>query len=150
GHEESLSAIDAKSYEVKATIKLPGPLEAFQIDAGHGRIYVNTHKPAQVAVIDTAKNEVIARHPLKLASANYPMALDAKNGRVYVGCRTPPKVVVMDAKSGKELAGIDIPADIDDLFFDVKRKRLYASCGAGHLAVIQQKDGDRFEVVEKI
>lgn len=148
--EDSLSAIDAKTFAVTATVKLPGPPEAFQIDSARKRIYVNTHKPAQVCVIDADKNEVIANYPLKRAGANYPIALDARNGRLFVGCRKPPKVVVLEAKTGKEVAGIDIPADIDDLFFDEKRQRLYAACGAGFLTVIQQQDGDRFEVIEKI
>jgi DNA-binding beta-propeller fold protein YncE len=75
--ENSLSAIDPKTCEVKVTIKLPGPPEAFQIDSERNRIYVNTLNPAQVVVIDTAKNELIANYPLKLAGANYPMALEA-------------------------------------------------------------------------
>jgi hypothetical protein len=148
--EKSLSVIDPKTGAVNATIKLPGPPEAFQIDSEQGRIYVNTHDPAQVAVVDARKNEVVAVYPIKLASANYPMALDAKNDRIFIGCRKPAKVAVMQAKTGKELAGIDIPADVDDLFFDARRQRLYASCGEGYLTVIQQKDGDRFEIIEKI
>ena len=39
GHaEKSLTASDAKTYEVKATVKLPGPAEAFQIDPVAGRL----------------------------------------------------------------------------------------------------------------
>ena len=90
--ENSLSAIDPKTYEMKAMIKLPGPPEAFQIDSKRSRIYVNTLKPAQVAVIDSAKNEVIANFPLKLAGANYPMALDAKNEQLFIGCRKPSRI----------------------------------------------------------
>ena len=151
GHAENeLSAINAKTYEVKTTIKLPGAPEAFQIDSTRKRIYVNTLKPAHVAVIDTDKNEVIAKYPLKLADANYPMALDVMNQRIFVGCRKKPLIVVLDAKTGKEITGIEIPADTDDLFFDAKRKRIYATCGEGFLTVVQQKNGDQFEVIEKI
>ncbi len=150
-HEEnSLSAVDAATLEVKATIKLPGPPEAFQIDSQRSRIYVNVPEPAQVAVIDANKNEVIATHPLKLAGGNFPMALDAKNGRIFLGCRKPPKVVVLETMTGKEVAGIDIPAGIDDLFFDARRRRLYATCGEGYLTVIQERDGNRFEIIDKI
>ncbi|MFL5342939.1 MAG: hypothetical protein ACJ8F7_22625 [Gemmataceae bacterium] len=38
---------------------------------------------------------------------------------------------------------------VDDLHFDAKRKRLYASCGDGFLAVIE-KTGDKYEVTAKI
>ena len=150
GHAEaSLTAFDAKTYAVKATVKLPGPPEAFQIDAARKRLYVNCLKPATVAIIDLDKHEVVSKHPLKLADACYPLALDVKGQRLFVGCRKKPMVVVLDAKTGEEKAGVEIPADIDDLFFDAKRNRLYASCGDGVLAVLEEKDG-AFAVVEKI
>jgi DNA-binding beta-propeller fold protein YncE len=76
--ENALSVIDAKTQEVKATIQLPGPPEAFQIHSEAKRIYINTHQPAHVAVIDLDKNQVIAKYPLKLAEANYPLALDSR------------------------------------------------------------------------
>ena len=150
GHAEAmLTAFDAKTYAVKAAIKLPGAPESFQIDAARKRMYVNCLKPATVAVIDLVKHEIIARYPLTKADANYPMTLDVDGQRIFIGCRKEPMVVVLDAATGKELAGIPIPGDIDDLFYDAKRKRLYASCGEGTLAVLQDgKNG--FEVVEKI
>jgi DNA-binding beta-propeller fold protein YncE len=148
--ENALSVIDPKKMEVKATIKLPGAPEAFQLDPSQPRLYVNIPRPSQVAVVDTDKNEVVHKFPLTLAGANYPLALDPKGGRVFVGCRNKPTVVVLDAKTGKEVAGIEIPGDTDDLFFDAKRERLYVSCGAGFLAVLQRKGADQYEVVERI
>jgi YVTN family beta-propeller protein len=148
--EKALSVIDPKTLKVTATIKLPGEPEAFQIDPTQPRLYVNIPKPAQVAVVDTEKNEVTAKFPLTLAEANFPLALDAKGGHLFVGCRKKPKVVVLDARTGKEGAGVEIPGDIDDLFYDAKRERLYASCGEGFLAVLQRKGADRFEVVERV
>jgi len=38
---------------------------------------------------------------------------------------------------------------VDDLFLDAARKRLYASCGDGFLAVLKV-DGDKIETIEKI
>jgi YVTN family beta-propeller protein len=148
--EDALSAIDPKTLQVKATIKLPGAPEAFQIDPSAPRLYINIPNPAQVVVIDTAKNEVVAKFPLTAAGANYALALDAKNGRVFVGCRKKPMVVVLDPKTGKEVAAIGIPADTDDLFYDAKRERLYAACGEGFLAVLQRQDADHFTVIDRI
>jgi DNA-binding beta-propeller fold protein YncE len=148
--ENALAVIDPKTMEVKATVKLPGPPEAFQVDPAQPRLYINIPNPGQVAVVDTEKNEVVKRFPLTLAHANYPLAFDAKGGRLFVGCRKKPMVVVLDAKTGKGVAGITIPGDIDDLFYDAKRERLYASCGEGVLAVLQRKAADRYEVVERI
>ena len=85
GHADAaITAFDAKTYAVKATVKLPGPPEAFQIDAGRKRLYVNCLKPATVAVLDLDTHEVVSKHPLKLADACYPMALDVKGQRVFV------------------------------------------------------------------
>jgi DNA-binding beta-propeller fold protein YncE len=150
GHAEAaITAFDAETYKVKGLVKLPGPPEAFQIDAERKRLYVNCLKPATVAVIDLDKHEVVSRYPLKLAEACYPMALDINGRRVFIGCRKKPMVVVLDVKTGKETQGIEIPDDVDDLFFDAKRKRLYASCGSGTLAVLEEKEG-KFAVVEKV
>jgi DNA-binding beta-propeller fold protein YncE len=122
--ENALSVIDPRKLEVTATIKLPGAPEAFQLDPSQPRLYVNIPKPSQVAVVDTQKNEVMAKFPLTLAGANYPLALDAKSGRLFVGCRKKPTVVVLNVKTGKEVAGVEIPGDIDDLF-DSDSGRLY-------------------------
>jgi DNA-binding beta-propeller fold protein YncE len=151
GHaEKALSAIDARTLEVKATIKLPGRPEGFQLEGKRPRLYMNTVSPTRLVVIDTDTNEVLHRYPLKLADRAYPLALDEAGGRLFIGCRDRPSVVVMASASGKEVACIALPDDIDDLFYDAKNRRLYASCGAGFLAVIGQRDADRYEVVEKI
>jgi DNA-binding beta-propeller fold protein YncE len=148
--ENALGVIDAKTYAVKTDIKLPGQAEAFQLESGRPRLYLNVPSTPEVLVIDTDKNEIAARYPLKLAAANYPMALDEANHRIFIGCRKEPKLVVMDNDTGKEVTSVGIPGDTDDVFYDVNRKRLYASCGEGFLAVIRQVDADRYELQEKI
>jgi DNA-binding beta-propeller fold protein YncE len=148
--EKSLGVIDGQSLELKADISLPGSAESFQLDARRPRLYLNIPSPSQVVVIDTGKNEVIKSYPLKLASANFPLALDEANHRLFLGCRKKPMIVVMDSETGAEIMGVPIPGDTDDVFYDAKRKRLYASCGEGYLAIIQQQSPDRYEVVEKL
>src|SRR5262249_54359625 len=61
-----------------------------------------------------------------------------------------PAIVIVNSENGKEVASVAIPEDIDDLFFDAKNKRLYASTGAGFLAVIRQRDSDHYETLETI
>jgi DNA-binding beta-propeller fold protein YncE len=148
--DKALSVIDAGTLKVEATIKLPGPPKAFQIHPSRPRLYVNTHEPEQVAVVDAGKNEVVARLPLTPGAGNFSLALDPEGGRAFVGCRKKPAVVVLDLKTGKEVASVKIPGDIDDLFHDAKRKRLYASCGEGFLAVLSVKENGRCDVVERI
>ncbi len=78
------------------------------------------------------------------------MALDDANQRLFIGCRQSPWSSSWTAESGKEIATVAIPADSDDVLYDAKRKRIYASCGEGYLAVIKQLDADHYEMLEKI
>jgi DNA-binding beta-propeller fold protein YncE len=148
--EHSLAVIDAKELKPLATVKLPAPPEAFQLDPAKPRIFLNCPSPGRVVVIDATKQEVATSYPLEGAKANYPLALDADSHRVFVGCRKPPVVLALDAETGKEVARTEIPGDIDDLFYDAKRKRLYATCGEGFLAVIERQGADKYKLVEKI
>ncbi len=43
-----------------------------------------------------------------------------------------------------------IPRDVDDLFYDASRKRVYASCGEGFLVAIEQTDPDHYTLVAKV
>jgi hypothetical protein len=148
--EKALGVIDGESLEKKADITLPGSAEAFQLETERPRLYLNVPSPSQIVVIDTDKNEVVKQYPVQMAEANFALALDEANHRLFIGCRKKPMVVVMDTESGKEITGIEIPADTDDVHYDAKRKRIYASCGEGFIAVIKQADADHYEVVEKI
>jgi DNA-binding beta-propeller fold protein YncE len=146
----ALAVLDARTYEQKADIKLPGRPEAFQLEPARSRLYLNALGPSQVVVIDTGRNEVLHNYPLKVADRGYPLAVDEANRRLFIGCRERPVVVVLDSESGKPITTVPIPADIDDLFYDARHKRLYASCGEGFLAVVRQRDPDHYETLEKV
>src|SRR5262249_15682639 len=147
--EKALGVIDAEALELKTDITLPGSAEGFQIEKGRPRLYLNVPSPSQVVVIDTGKNEVVNSYLLKMAAANYALALDEANRRLFIGCRKKPMLVIMDSESGNEIASMEIPADTDDVSYDAKRKRIYASCGEGFIAIIKQTDADHYELVEK-
>ena len=85
-----------------------------------------------------------------LAFGNFPMALDETNHRLFVGCRLPSKLVVLNTDSGDVVAKIDISGDCDDLFYDAKRHRVYAICGAGKIDVIDQIDPNTYNASTKI
>ena len=83
------------------------------------------------------------------AQANFPMALDEADGRLVVGYREPALLAVFDTGSGTPVARLPACGDTDDVFIDAKRQRLYLSCGAGFLDVIQQ-NGDTYEELARI
>jgi hypothetical protein len=150
GQDEILSELDAKSGEIKASINLPGAVHGFKIDKKAGKIYAVLTKPNLIAVIDIANHQVTEKFDLTISDAGSPIAQDAENGLLFVGCpKKQPMVVVFDSKTGKEVASVEIPAGIDDIHFDRRRQRLYASCSDSTLAVIE-KSGEKFEVVARL
>jgi hypothetical protein len=144
-----LSVIDAKDYTVRSPIALPRNLGAFKLEARRPRMYVNA-KVGQVVVIDTDRDDVIGRFRVAPAGVNAAVAIDEPNHRLFIGCRMNPSLVVMDSDSGKIVASVAIPGDVDDLSFDARHGRIYASCGEGAIAVIRQIDADRYESLATI
>lgn len=133
--EGGLAAFDAATGERKATIALEGHPESFQLEAKGPRIFANVPGAAHVAVCDREQGKVLAKWPIGSARANFPMALDEAQQRLYVGCRTPARLLVLETREGKLAAEVELSGDVDDLFLDAPRKRLYAICGEGFVDV---------------
>jgi DNA-binding beta-propeller fold protein YncE len=148
--EKDMAVIDARSLKLVTTIQVPAPPEGFQIATGQPRLYLNVGPKFEVVAIDTDKNEVAARYPLKAAKGIETLALDEANKRIFVGFRGEPRIVVLDLDSGKELTSVAIPEGIDDMFFDAKARRIYASCGSGFVSVVRQIDADHYEVAANV
>jgi DNA-binding beta-propeller fold protein YncE len=142
-----VNALDGKQV---GSIKLSAHPEAFQAEKKGSRIFVNVPNSRHVAVIDRDKGEVVARWKTDLAFANFPMALDEANHRLFVGCRLPSSLVVLDTESGNVVAKISISGDPDDVFYDSKRHRIYAICGAGKVDIIEQADPNTYKALTKI
>ena len=102
------------------------------------------------AVIDRDKGEVITTWKTDGASANFPMALDEANHRLFIGCRVPSKLVVLNMESGEVVASLGISGDPDEIFYDGKRHRLYAICGAGYVEIIEQADSNTYKLAAKV
>jgi DNA-binding beta-propeller fold protein YncE len=113
-------------------------------------MYVNAKDAGQVVVIDTDKDAVIGRFPVAPAGIPAALAIDERNHRLFVGCRRDPSLVVLDSDSGKVVDRVPIPGDVDDISFDARRGRVYASCGDGALAVIRQLDADHYKALGTI
>ena len=132
------------------SIKLTAHPEAFELEKNGKRIFVNVPNSRHVAVIDRDKGEVIATWKTDGAAANFPMALDETNHRLFIGCRSPSKLVVLNTASGDLVASIGISSDTDDIFYDGKRHRIYAICGAGKIDIIEQTSSDAYRALAKI
>jgi DNA-binding beta-propeller fold protein YncE len=148
--EKHLAVIDAKSLEPLASIKLPAGPHGFQVAGQKPRAFVNVGPPSAVAVVDTDKNQVLARYSFEAEKGIGPLTLDEANRRILVGLRRNPRLAVLDLESGKEIASVPIPEGSDDMSLDAKSKRIYVSCNSGFVAVIRQVNADRYEFVGNV
>src|SRR5438046_6556392 len=139
-----IAIINASDGKQVGSIKLSAHPEAFELEKNGKRIFVNVPNARHVAVIDRDKGEVVATWKTDLAFANFPMALDEANHRLFVGCRLPSKLVVLNMESGDLVAKIDISGDPDDVFYERKRHRVYAICGAGKIDIIEQTNPNTY------
>ena len=145
-----IGIISASEGKIIGAIRLPGHPESFELEKQGHCIFVNVPNARQVAVIDRDKTEVITTWKTDGALGNFPMAFDEANHRLFIGCRTPPKLVVLNTESGNVVASIDISGDPDDLFYDSKRRRIYAICGAGKIDIIEQTDANTYMAFAKV
>jgi DNA-binding beta-propeller fold protein YncE len=145
-----IAIVNAPDGKQMGSIKLSAHPEAFELESNGRRIFVNVPNSRHVAVIDQEKGQVVTTWKTDLAFGNFPMALDEANHRLFVGCRLPSKLVVLNTESGEVVAKIDISGDPDDVFYDSKRHRIYAICGAGKIDVIEQIDPQTYKTSTKI
>ncbi|TLY51385.1 MAG: hypothetical protein E6K53_07625 [Gammaproteobacteria bacterium] len=137
----ALAVIDAASRRLVARFKFNAHPESFQIDTTSGKIFVNLPNAHEIAVLDLASGKLLAAWPTPDAHANFPMALDTLNRRVLVGFREPSKLIGYAMDDGRIATQTDLCGDVDDLFVDTKRGRVYASCGAGFIDVLRADAG---------
>jgi DNA-binding beta-propeller fold protein YncE len=145
-----VAVVNAADGKQVGSIKIGAHPEAFQLEKKGSRIFVNVPNSRHVAVVDRDKGVVVAKWKTDLALANFPMALDEANHRLFVGCRVPSKLIVLNTDSGNVVAKIDISGDPDDVFYDSKRKRIYAICGAGKIDIIEQADPNAYKALTKV
>jgi DNA-binding beta-propeller fold protein YncE len=151
GDEESgaIGIVDATTNRrLGEEFKLGAHPESFQLEKSGPHIYVNLPDLKQIAVINR-NTRAIARWSLDL-DGNFPMALDEADHRLFVVTRAPAHLVVFDASSGRVLANLPCVQNADDVYFDVKRKRIYVPGGEGYISVFQQKDADHYELISKV
>jgi YVTN family beta-propeller protein len=146
----ALAVIDAATARQIAVIKLAGHPESFQLQTQGRRIFVNVPDAKQVAVVDRDNRSVVATWAMTEFQSNFPMSLDEANHRLFVGCRQPGRLIVLDTESGRRVADLEITGDTDDLFYDAARKRIYLTCGAGFIDVVEQRDADHYSMHDRI
>jgi DNA-binding beta-propeller fold protein YncE len=131
----ALAAIDPATRKKIADVPLKAHPEGFQIGGGTNQVFVNLPNTRSIAVIDRASGQQGASWPTGDVTGNFPLALDEANRRVVVVFRSPARLAIFAMATGEKVAERDTCGDSDDVFMDVKRKRIYVSCGDGVIDV---------------
>jgi len=139
-----LGEIDAEGHKI-GEIKLDAHPESFQLEKNSSRIYVNLPKAFKIAVVDSQKRTVLQTWRTDGATANYPMALDEPDHRLFVVSRFPARFLVFDTNTGTIVQSLSAVGDCDDVFYDQKRKKIYASGGEGAISVFEQQDANHYK-----
>jgi DNA-binding beta-propeller fold protein YncE len=134
-----LAIIDPVRRVVVGTVTLPAHPEGFQIDPINGKAYVNIPDADQIAVVDLDARRQVATWKVPELRGNFPLALDSESGIVASVFRNPPRLVLLERSAGRVVANVPTCGDADDVFFDARRQRIYASCGSGEIATFQRR-----------
>jgi len=145
----ALGEFDQKGTKL-ADIKLDAHPESFQLEKNGSRIFVNLPGSRKIAVVDRKTRTVVESWGTGGPLANYPMALDERDHRLFVVTRLPARLIVLDTDQGKRVATLSTIGDCDDVFYDERRRRIYAIGGEGGISVFQQRDADHYDELGRI
>jgi DNA-binding beta-propeller fold protein YncE len=148
-----ISVVDTTKNTKLADMKLDSPrLESMALENSSKRLFVNMTSINKIGVVDREKREVIDTWPLTAAKENVSMQYDESNHRLFVTTRKPSKLIVVNTDTGKEVTSLDLADYVDDLAWDAKNHRLYATGGGGQgaISVVQQSDADTYKIVATI
>jgi len=132
----ALAIVDAATNSKISSAPLEAHPESFQLDGSTGRIFVNVPKAGTIDVVDRQSGEKIASWPTAGRGANFAMALDGARQHVLVAFRQPAELGIFSSVDGSFIESVTTCGDVDDLFLDSKRDRVYVSCGEGFVDVL--------------
>lgn len=146
----AVAAIDTTDDKVLGEIKVPAHPEAYEVEKGGEKIFINVPNAHEIAVGDWSTKRVIAHWRTDGYAANFPMALDPADHRIFVVTRRPAQFLALDSRSGKVVAHVAAVGDSDDVWYDARLRRIYITGGEGYISVIAQRDADHYELIGKI
>ena len=132
----ALAVIDPATRMKIKNIALPAHPESFQITRTTRQIFVNLPNAGSIVVLGNMGDALHATWSTANDQGNFAMTIDEENQRVLVVFRNPPKLSVRDMRSGAVIAEHDTCGDVDDIFVDAKRRRVYVTCGEGFIDVL--------------
>ncbi len=146
-----LLAVNPDTGAVLRSVSPPSVhLQPMALDPVTNRLFVNMADKNTVAVVDGDSLRTVAEWKIDVAKDNSPIAFDGSHHRLFVVCGDPGVLAVLDSDSGKITNTIPVPADADDMDFDVRNHRLFIPGADGFLGVYDVSDPDRVKQVGRI
>ena len=146
--EGGIAVIDAIQHKKIADGKLPAHPEGFQIDTKLDRLFVNVPDAGKIVVFSLSDMKIIAEWKTEFR-ANFPMSIDEKDHIIFIGYRRPGKLVAINETNGQTIATTDLIGDVDDLYFDERANKVYASGGGGAINIFSFRNSG-FEQIASI
>jgi len=135
----ALAVIDATNNSLLGSMSLKAHPESFQLDPSTSDVFVNLPDERAMVVMDRITGQ--QRHSWSMPhGGNYAMTLDNEKGHVLTVFRDPARLVAISKQTGKVVSDTNTCGDVDDLFIDTKRRRIYISCGDGFIEVRDARD----------
>ena len=145
---KSVTAFDAQSGKVIATIDVGGDLEEAVEDAAANRMFVNVEDKGAIGVMDTVKHTLVATWPIAECEGPTGLAFDAKNHLLLSAC--DGKMAVTDSTSGKAVTSFPIGDGVDGNGFDPATGLAFASSRTGVLTIAHEDSPGRFTVIQTL
>jgi DNA-binding beta-propeller fold protein YncE len=148
--EGAIAVIDAATNEhVGKDFTFKGHPEGFQLEKSGPHIFVNIADEKIIKVIDRTTGQMTEWKLPTGHAANFPMTLDAADRRLIIGTRKPSRMTVFNMDTGAVVASLPATGDMDDLWYDADRKRIYVAGGEGFISVFQQTDPNHYKDMGK-
>lgn len=146
----SITVIDPKDGSVAGTIDVGGAMEQAQSD-GQGKLYVDSEREKQIAVVDMKAMKVITKYDLG-ESAGDPggLGFDVKNHLLFAMCADPNVCVVLNSDTGKVLATLPIGNGTDGGGFNPATMEAWSSQRDGTLTIIKENNPTSFAVEQNV
>lgn len=146
----SITVIDPKDGSVAGTIDVGGAMEQAQSD-GQGKLYVDSEREKQIAVVDMKAMKVITKYDLG-ESAGDPggLGFDVKNHLLFAMCADPNVCVVLNSDTGKVLATLPIGNGTDGGGFNPATMEAWSSQRDGTLTIIKENSPTSFAVEQNV
>jgi DNA-binding beta-propeller fold protein YncE len=145
----TLTAIDAKTGDIVATVELEDTAPEGAAADGKGHIFVNNESKNTIQVIDVKTWKATASWPLAPCEGPTGIAYDKATNRIFSGCNKTS--VVLDATSGKVVASIPNGTRVDALGWDPAKKLIFIpNGGEGTVTVVHQDSADKYTVATTV